>query len=125
MSANRRGFLKWLGIGSAAAPAVATGIVHSVSDAQADLAKQLPKGFKDPFHIPAEIIPKGVTYNWKRVFITPDVPDLENLVAVMTRGWTPVPAYRHRDQFLDYRTMRGWIEISGLVLMEKPIARPA
>jgi hypothetical protein len=128
MLADRRSVLRWLGIGAAAAPVVGTGIVYSVKDAQADLAKELPKGFKDPYHIPADMIPKGAIYNWKRVFITADEPDFENIAAMVEQGWKPVPTARHPDLFRigvassDVNPSgfsRSWIEVGGLVLMEK------
>lgn len=123
MKEGRRSFLKMLGIGAAVAPAAAAGIAFSANDAQADFAKKLPAAFKDPFYIPADKIPKGMIYNWKRVFVDRKTPDFENFVTMTKNGWQPVPYARHPDLYpaVDCNNTAHWVERGGLVLMEKPI----
>lgn len=121
MKEGRRSFLKMLGIGAAVAPVAAAGIALTVNDAQADFAKGLPANFKDPYYVPSEAIPDGMTYNWKRAFISACAPDIEHYSEMVTNGWRPVPRLRHPDLF----SCAGggyWIEVGGLILMEKPIA---
>lgn len=130
MITDRRSVLRWLGIGAAAAPVAGTAIVAAVKEAKAEPVKKLPRHFRDPYHIPADMIPKGVTYNWKRVFITKDLCDFENINAMVKQGWKPVPWNRHPGYFLpgtgsgDINVLaypQYWIEVGGLVLMEKAI----
>lgn len=118
MKEGRRSFLKMLGIGAAIAPVAAAGIAFTVNDAQADFAKKLPGQFLDQFYIDPAKIPAGVQYNWKRAFITSGERDIENLSAMITNGWRPVPASRHPEA--DGGGYHYWIEVGGLVLMEKP-----
>jgi hypothetical protein len=75
--------------------------------------------------------PPGMTYQWKRIFITQDEPDLENILKMVAAGWKPVPMSRHADCIParpgDVNVSSYWIEIGGVVLMEKPtkdIPRP-
>jgi hypothetical protein len=64
--------------------------------------------------------PEGVTYNWKRVFIDTETPDFEHLVKMIAQGWKPVPLTRHREQFPELDIRSYWIELGGVVLMERP-----
>lgn len=108
IESNRRKFLTILGL-SVAAPVAALPAKKQI------LAEYLET--KNPLHIPPEIIPDGVVYNWKRVFITADEPDFENIVLMVTEGWRPVPAGRHPEYFEPSHNMA--IEVGGLMLMEK------
>lgn len=70
----------------------------------------------DPFHVPAEVIPHGRSYQWwhlvhdKFHFYRP-----ENATP---SGWAPVPASRHDGMFMPFGTS-GAIEVNGLGLFEK------
>lgn len=111
LETSRRSALKFFGIGAvgaAAAIPVAT-------------ATQLPKTDKNPFNIPSDLIPRGMRYEWKRAFIDRQQHDMNHLADLMQNGWRPVPFARHKDFFPD-RGWHNWIEVGGLVLMEKPIA---
>lgn len=131
MITDRRSVLRWLGIGAATGAAAGAAIVTAVKEAKAEPVKGMPRGFKDPYHIPSDMIPKGVRYNWKRVFITSEQCDFQNINAMIQQGWRPVPFTRHPDMFRfgtsdsDINVFRPypqfWIEIGGLVLMEKAI----
>jgi hypothetical protein len=72
--------------------------------------------------------PEGMTYQWKRIFITQDEPDLQNILDMVAHGWKPVPMSRHLEHFRpgtadsDVNVFSYWIEAGGLVLMEKPTA---
>lgn len=65
--------------------------------------------------------PEGTTYNWKRMFIDRETPDIENIGRMVVAGWKPVPWHRHGD-LLGSNHGSYWIEHGGLVLMEKPTA---
>lgn len=69
----------------------------------------------DPFHVPAEMVPWGRSYQWFDLkhdkFHYGD--DKHNT------GWAPVPAARHDGYFMPAGFV-GDIEISGLGLFEKP-----
>lgn len=70
----------------------------------------------DPFHVPAEVIPHGRSYQWwhlihdKFHFYRP-----ENATP---SGWAPVPASRHDGMFMPFGTS-GAIEVNGLGLFDK------
>lgn len=115
MKANRRGFLKALGIGGATAATVSIGAVA------AKPALKLPtESGRNPFDIPTEIVPKGMKYEWKRVFIDGEQHDMSHLADMVARGWSPVPVSRHREVFGS--DFHNWVEVGGLVLMEKSLA---
>ena len=63
-----------------------------------------------PYHIPPEIIPEGMVYQWRREFILGE-PDIANMSALKRNGWREVPAERHPE-----RPNR----LEGLLLMECP-----
>jgi hypothetical protein len=69
----------------------------------------------DPFHVPAEMVPQGRSYQWFDLkhdkFHYGD--DEHNT------GWAPVPAARHDGYFMPAGFI-GDIEVSGLGLFEKP-----
>lgn len=131
MITDRRSVLRWLGIGAATGAAAGAAIVTAAKEAKAEPVKGMPRGFKDPYHIPSDMIPKGVRYNWKRVFITSEQCDFRNINAMVQQGWKPVPFSRHAGHFSPSAEGLGsgspagvnryWIEIGGLVLMEKAI----
>lgn len=101
---DRREILKLFGITAVAAtvPAVAE-------------AARPPLKMWGPPAFPA---PPGMTYQWKRIFITSDEPDLAHILEMVKSGWKPVPAGRHPEVRGDPAAY--WIEHAGLVLMEKP-----
>ena len=112
MDEGRRNILKMFGIGAAAATsgAAVAGIAAAVPAA--------PGAVLRPFDLPLKP-PKGMVYQWKRVFITDDTPDFDNLVEMIKVGWKPVPMLRHNEHFPGGERSY-WIEAGGLVLMEKP-----
>lgn len=69
----------------------------------------------DPFHVPAEIVPQGRSYQWwhlvhdKFWYQRPHG----------SSGWAPVPASRHDGYFMPAGFV-GDIEVNGLGLFEKP-----
>lgn len=62
------------------------------------------------YHVPADIVPLGWTYEWKRWMVY-GMDDRENQVLLSQEGWTRVPQERHPD----FLVQRG-----GDVLMERP-----
>jgi len=110
MDASRRSILKMFSI-TVAATAVAAPVV-------AEVATEAVKPWENPYELPFEV-PEGVTYNWKRVFITSDTPDFGHLGKMVADGWKPVPLERHREHFPDVDYQSHWIERGGVVLMEK------
>jgi hypothetical protein len=99
---DRREILKMFGIAAAAIP------VAKVAVAEGPLPALHP--LLNP--------PPGMAYQWKRVFITADEPDLGNIANMVASGWKPVPQTRHPE--LPVTATAYWIEVGGLVLMEKP-----
>ena len=72
----------------------------------------------DRYYVPADWIPDGWTYNWKR-FSFYNEPDNDNQIRVKREGWTPVPISRHPQMMPDGYT-GDIIMRDGLVLMECP-----
>jgi hypothetical protein len=72
----------------------------------------------DMLHIPPEIIPEGMRYNWKTYSVFGQVQARRYGRFQMT-GWEPVPASRHPGLFTPVG-YEGNIEYDGLILMEKP-----
>lgn len=72
----------------------------------------------DEFYIPADAVPDGWTYEWKRRLLLGQ-EDPSYMVSLAQKGWEPVPARRHPEMM-----PTGWkgeiIERKGLVLMERP-----
>jgi hypothetical protein len=83
----------------------------------------IPEPARDPLTLQLSP-PAGMTYNWKRLFITQSDPDMENILKMVATGWKPVPLARHREHFAPnaHPFSNYWIEVGGLVLMEKPSA---
>jgi hypothetical protein len=103
---DRRSILKVFGV-TAATGAVAAPVTLALAE----------QGRINPFELPFKP-PDGMTYNWKRVFITGDEPDFQNIIDMLAYGWKPVPMKRHAKHYP--KTQSYWIEVGGLVLMEKP-----
>lgn len=114
MDASRRSILKMFGITAAAAT---TGVAVAKA-APLDLVPKTPPALQNPMAPGLLKPPDGMTYNWKRVFITQDDPDLENIARMVMYGWKPVPLSRHPE--MPANPVSYWIEHGGLVLMEKP-----
>lgn len=70
------------------------------------------------FDIPAENIPDGWTYNWKRISVF-EWEDKNNLINVRRDGWDPVPASRHPEMMPKDDTS-GYVIRDGMMLMECP-----
>jgi hypothetical protein len=103
---DRREILKMFGIAAAAIPAAKVAAVEVLPEPTVTaIAMKL-----EP--------PLGMVYQWKRIFITADEPDLGNIAQMIEVGWKPVPAKRHLH--LQTAPNTYWIEDGGLVLMEKP-----
>jgi hypothetical protein len=118
MDASRRGVLRLFGV-TAAAAAVPVAVVTAEA-AVCEATLDIPR---DPFALPFSP-PAGVTYQWRRLFITHDDPDMEHIVKLVMSGWKPVPLSRHREHYGTnaHPFSAYWIEIGGMVLMEKPTA---
>jgi len=69
----------------------------------------IPSG-SSQYHIPKELIPDGMVYQWRRKS-TLGEPDLANISNLKRNGWREVPADRHPEYP---------VELEGLVLMECP-----
>lgn len=111
---GRRAFLKFLGIAApAAAGVVGTGATVSAAIPAPAAAKV---GRLNPFEMPPGSVPDGWVYNWKRISVMGGGHDQEFAEHVRA-GWKCVPRSRHIDLFPDGQGY--WIEVSGLVLMEK------
>lgn len=72
----------------------------------------------DMLHIPPEIVPDGMRYNWKTLSVL-GMQQSRRFGRYEATGWSPVPASRHPGLFTP-RDYEGQIEYDGLVLMEKP-----
>jgi hypothetical protein len=72
----------------------------------------------DMLHIPQEIIPEGMRYNWKTLSVL-GMQQARRFGRYEATGWSPVPASRHPGLFTP-KGYEGQIEYDGLVLMEKP-----
>jgi hypothetical protein len=66
---------------------------------------QLEEG-SDMLHIPPEIIPDGMRYNWKTYSVLGQVQS-RRFGRYQTTGWEPVPASRHPGLFTPKG--RGWV----------------
>lgn len=87
---------------------------------EAPLRRRLLKGDEDRFAVDETKKPPGWSYNWKRQS-TFGLPDDEHLVRMQMQGWTPVPAERHPEYFLNGLAPKGGAIIrGGQVLMERP-----
>ena len=106
METSRRSVLKLFGVTAAAA---------ATSGAVITPALSVKANYVDPFTVIGDI-PKGMLYNWKRVFIDSQEPDMNNLIEMVGNGWRPVPSSRHPKMASEQGY---WIEHGGLVLMEK------
>lgn len=86
----------------------------------------------DKYHVPPDLIPHGMTYQWCRAFYM-GVEDRRNIATLMRNRWTPVPADREGHEIFggddtqpDPVTGRkhpyeGGILLDGLLLMERPV----
>jgi hypothetical protein len=73
----------------------------------------------DDFFVPAEYIPDGWSYEWKRkTNVGQEDPAYQVQLALM--GWEPVPASRHPSMMPDGNKYQ-IIERKGMVLMERPL----
>ena len=128
MDASRRGILRMFGV-TAAATAVPAAVLTANTATTANAQRAALAAARNPFALPFSP-PAGMTYNWKRLFVTQDDPDMEHIVRLVVAGWKPVPMSRHCEllqkhghhavycqSFASY-----WIEVGGMVLMEKPTA---
>lgn len=73
---------------------------------------------QDRFHVPADDVPEGWDYEWKRRTVL-QKEDPAYQVQLSRTGWEPVPASRHPS----YMPMDGkyeTIERDGMILMERP-----
>lgn len=113
MNESRRNILKMFGIGAAVATSGA-----AVAEIAAAVPAAPPTPVLHPMNLPLKP-PEGMVYQWKRVFLTDDTPDFDNLVEMIRAGWKPVPMRRHAEHFSGGEHSY-WIEAGGLVLMEKP-----
>ena len=72
----------------------------------------------DDFFIPADMIPEGWTYEWKRKTVL-NQEDPAYQVQIARTGWEPVPASRH-PAFMPVGGKHVTIERKGMILMERP-----
>lgn len=71
---------------------------------------------RDPFDIPAKIIPRGKVYQWVAVSLMGQ-PRPYELERAIRNGWRRVPLRRHAKLFPS-STNREFVEIEGLALLE-------
>lgn len=80
----------------------------------------LPSDSVDRFHVDANDIPDGWTYEYKRNTVYgKDDPAYQ--VSLAQTGWTPVPLSRHPSK-MPLGWTGGVIEQDGCILMERPAA---
>src|SRR5258706_4236597 len=72
----------------------------------------------DMLHIPPELVPDGMRYNWKTYSVFGQ-QQARRYGRYQATGWQPVPASRHPGLFTP-KGYEGDIEYDGLILMEKP-----
>jgi len=75
------------------------------------------KANTDAYHIPPELIPPGVSYEWKRKAVYGQ-PDHAHMLGLKENHWTEVPVSRLPHMMPEGHT--GCIERGDLVLMERP-----
>jgi hypothetical protein len=75
-------------------------------------------GTGDNYHINAESIPPGWTYEWKRS-ATANKEDVPYEIELRRNGWEPVPASRH-PELMPKGTSENTIIRGGQILMERP-----
>lgn len=74
----------------------------------------------DAFQIDLDMIPDGMSYNWKRLDNGYGKPDEAHMARLKRMGWTEVPARRHPELFGDRAKDEPAIH-KGMILMERPI----
>lgn len=114
---DRRALLKIIGI---AGPAAAVG--GGVAVAAAAPPQKQPQNLDFWAKLRLAQPPAGVTYEWKRTFIDSETSDPARVGHAMADGWRFVPASRHPEIA---NPGSNWIELHGLVLMERPTYRAA
>lgn len=72
----------------------------------------------DDFYIPADMIPDGWTYEWKRHSVY-GKEDTTYYLQLRREGWEPVPASRH-PEMMPKDAGNGPILRKGMILMECP-----
>lgn len=72
----------------------------------------------DIFHIPADIIPDGWSYEWKEYIVLGKV-DPSRQVELNRTGWEPVPSSRH-PELMPGDSKEPHILRKGMRLMERP-----
>jgi hypothetical protein len=92
--------------------------VHAAAHAPVRQRKRKGGMAIDQFAVDPEMIPDGMSYEWKRV-TTYGAREPAYEVLMAEQGWEPVPVSRH-PQFMP-EGYKGPIERGGLVLMERPI----
>jgi len=95
------------------APKVKARPVKIDYDRQAALEEE-----SDMLHIPPELVPDGMRYNWKTASVFGQ-QQARRYGRYQATGWEPVPASRHPGLFTP-KGYEGDIEYDGLILMEKP-----
>lgn len=85
----------------------------------------------DKYHVPQDLVPDGMTYQWCRAFYM-GLEDRRNIANLMRNRWTPVPADREGHEIFGGDTTtpdpvtgrkhpyEGGIILDGLLLMERP-----
>lgn len=75
----------------------------------------------DEFYIPADMIPEGWTYEWKRKLLL-GAEDPSYTVHLARMGWTAVPLDRNTDHMamMPPSWPHNTIERKGMLLMERP-----
>src|SRR6266446_10849585 len=72
----------------------------------------------DMLHIPPELVPDGMRYNWKTASVFGQM-QARRYGRYQATGWEAVPASRYPGLFTP-KGYEGDIEYDGLILMEKP-----
>lgn len=74
----------------------------------------------DPYHIPANIVPDGWSYQWNVVTVYNSQDQcMSQTMGMFENGWRPVPAERHDGMFVP-RGTKGEILRGGQRLEERP-----
>ena len=74
---------------------------------------------ENPYDIPIEEIPEGLTYEWKRMSVVGEV-DPFYIAAQREQGWEPVPPKRHPN-WVPPGYNEPHIVKGGMILMDRPV----
>lgn len=82
-------------------------------------SRQRASDVENPFHVPVEEIPEGLTYEWKR-YSNVGQENPFYIAQMRRQGWEPVPPSRHPN-WVPPGYDKPEIIKEGLILMDRPI----